>query len=110
MAPRRQSELYRAAVVLAAAAIFSAGLPQLAGEGGIDWPVGVALVIAGVLAFRFPLHVSLSQKVSVDSAVFFACVLLLPAWQAAAVIAATQAIDVVMAATRRALASREKPP
>jgi len=50
-----------------------------------------ALLAAGVLAQQFPLHISLSEKVSVSSAVFFASILLLPPWQAAATVACSTA-------------------
>jgi putative nucleotidyltransferase with HDIG domain len=109
MAPRRRLELYRIAVVVAAAAIFLAGVPRLAGRP-VEWWLVAPLMVAGVLAYQFPLHISLNQKVSVDSAVLFAAVLLLPAWQAAALVAVIQAIDVVIAAGRRMWLSKEKPP
>lgn len=110
MAPRRRSELYRLAVVCVAAAVFLAGPPRLTGGRPVAWGLAMALLVAGVLAQQFPLHISLNQKVSVDSAVFFAAVLLIPAWQAAAVVAAAQAIGVVVMASRRVRTSREKPP
>jgi putative nucleotidyltransferase with HDIG domain len=109
MAPRRLVELYRLAVVLGAAGLFFAGLPRV-GVAPIDWWVVLSLLVAGILAGQFPLRVSLSQKVSVDSAVFFAAVLLLPVWQAAATVAVTQAIGVVIAASRKMRASQEKLP
>jgi hypothetical protein len=86
MAPRRLVELYRVAVVLGAAGLFLAGLPHL-GVHLTEWWPGAVPASAGILAGQFPLRISLSQKVSVDSAVFFAAVLLLPAWQAAATVA-----------------------
>ena len=92
MAPRRRSELYRLAVALVAVGIFVAGLPYLTGGRLIEWWLVIALLATGVLAQQLPLHISLNQKVSVDSAVYFAALLLLPAWEAAAVVAATQAI------------------
>src|SRR6202165_5728193 len=109
MAPRRLVELYRLAVVLGPAGLFAAGLPRL-GSRPVEWWLVVSLLGTGVLAHQFPLRISLSQKVSVDSAVFFAAVLLLPPWQAAAVVAATQPIDVVIAASRKMRASKEKLP
>ena len=109
MAPRARLELYRLAVVLAAGGIFVASLPRL-GARPVDWWLVAALLVAGVLAYQFPLHISLNQKVSVDSAVLFAAVLLLPAWQAATLVAVAQAIDVVIAAARRTWLSKEKPP
>jgi putative nucleotidyltransferase with HDIG domain len=109
MAPRRRLDVYRLAVVFGAAGIVVAGFPRL-GAQPLEWWLAVPLLVAGVLAYQFPLHISLSQKVSVDSAVLFAAVLLLPAWQAAAVVAVTQAIDVVLAASRRMWRSKEKPP
>ena len=110
MAPRRRSELYRFAVALAAAGIFVAGLARLPGDRPVDWLLVITLLAAGVLAQQFPLHISLSAKVSVSSAVFFASVLLLPAWQAAAMVAATQAIDVALRASRKVRATKENPP
>jgi putative nucleotidyltransferase with HDIG domain len=109
MAPRRVVELYRRAVVLVAAGLLVAGLPRV-GVHQIEWLPVISLLVAGILAGQFPLRLSLSQKVSVDSAVFFAAVLLLPAWQAAATVAVTQAIDVVIAAARKMRASKEKLP
>jgi putative nucleotidyltransferase with HDIG domain len=109
MAPRRRLELYRLVVVFAAVGIFVAGLPRL-GTRPVEWWLVISLLVAGVLAQQFPLHISLNQKVSVDSAVLFAAVLLLPAWQAAVLVAVTQAIAVVVAAARRMWFSKEKPP
>ncbi len=109
MAPRRLVELYRLAVVLGAGGLFVSGLPHF-GFRTVEWWLVAALLIAGVLARRFPLRISLGQKVSVDSAVFFAALLLLPAWQAAAMVAVTQAIDVVIAASRKMRATKEKLP
>jgi putative nucleotidyltransferase with HDIG domain len=109
MAPRRLVELYRLAVVLGALGLFVAGLPRF-GVRPVDWWLVVSLLVAGVLARQFPLRISLSQKVSVDSAVFFAAVLLLPPWHAAVMVAATQAIDVVIAASRKMRVSQEKLP
>src|SRR5258708_19111340 len=97
------------AVGLGAAGLFVIGLPHF-GFRAVDWWLVAALLIAGVLARRFPLRISLGQKVSVDSAVFFAALLLLPAWQAAAMVAVTQAIDVVIAASRKMRATEEKLP
>src|SRR5258706_8987156 len=109
MAPRRLVELYRLAVVLGAGGLFVSGLPHF-GFRTVEWWLVAASLIAGVLARRFPLRISLGQKVSVDSAVFFAALLLLPAWQAAAMVAVTQAIDVVIAASRKMRATKEKLP
>ena len=110
MAPRRRSELYRFAIALAAAGIFVAGVARLPGDRPVDWTLVITLLAAGVLAQQFPLHISLSEKVSVSSAVFFASVLLLPAWQAAAMVAVTQAVDVALRASRKVRATKEKPP
>src|SRR5258708_24349271 len=109
MAPRRRSDLYRLAVVCGAAGLFFAGLPHLT-AGPVDWWLVISLPIVGVLAQMFPLRISLSQKVSVDGAVTFATVLLLPAWWAAAVVGSTQGIGMCVAALRRVKATREKPP
>ena len=108
MAPRLRLELYRLAVVSAAVAIFVTGLHRLGGP--VDWSLLISLLAAGVLAQQFPLLISLNQKVSVDSAVLFAAILLLPAWQAAAMVAVAQAIAVVIGAARRMSFSKEKPP
>jgi putative nucleotidyltransferase with HDIG domain len=110
VAPRRRSELYRFAVAFAAAGLFIAGLGRLPGDRPVDWWLLITLLVAGVLAQQFPLHISLSEKVSVSTTVFFASVLLLPPWQAAATAAATQVIDVALRASRRVRATKEKPP
>ncbi len=75
-----------------------------------DWWLVASLGVAGILALEFPLHVNLSEKVSVASAVFFAAVLLLPVWQAAALVGTLQAADLFIAAVRKVWATRERPP
>ena len=109
MTPRRRSELYRLAVGLAAGAAMAMGLAEIR-PASADWALASLLGAAGVLALRFPLHVSLSNKVSVASAVFFATVLLMPAWQAAAVVAVVSLVDVAVTVTRRVVVRRERPP
>ena len=109
MAPRQRSELYRVGVGLVAVAIFVATVGRLL-SSGLDWWLVVSLSAAGLLALEFPLHISLSVKVSVASAVFFASVLLLPVWQAAALVAALQALDICVAAFRKIRRTRERPP
>ncbi len=109
MTPRRRSELFRAAVGVLAVAIFAASLRQVAAVP-VQWWVAGALAVSGLVALRFPLHVSLSNKVSVASAVFFAAVLLLPAFQAAALVALVSVADTVITVARRVTTSREKPP
>ena len=111
MAPRRRSELYRLAVGLAAVVVFLGW-----GDGvgvAVAWPAWwlvATLVLAGLLALRFPLHISVTVKVSLAAAVSLATVLLLPAWQAAALVAATMALNIAYASYRRAWKTREKPP
>jgi len=109
LAPGRRSEIYRLAVGLAAAALFTATFSLLAGVAVDGWVIAT-LAAGGLLALRFPLHVSLSEKISVVTAVFFAAVLLLPVVQAAALVAAISGVDIAIAATRRVVANREKPP
>ena len=109
MAPRHRSELYRLAVGLTAVAVLVATLGRLSGAGA-DWWLIAALAAAGILALEFPLHVNLSEKVSVATAVFFAAILVLPVWQAAALVGALQAADICLAAFRRVRATRERPP
>ena len=75
-----------------------------------DWLLIVSVAAAGILALEFPLHISLSEKVSVASAVFFAGVLLLPVWQAAALVGALQATDICLVAFRKVRSTRERPP
>jgi putative nucleotidyltransferase with HDIG domain len=82
---------------------------KAAGPAPAWWLVAM-LAVAGLLALRFPLHISVSVKVSVATAVWFAAVLVLPAWQAPALVAAMLAVNVALAAARRARATREKPP
>lgn len=109
MSPRRRSELYRVVVGLAALALFAANVKGLSAGHPDGWLVGV-LALAGILALEFPLHASINEKLSVASAVFFAAVLLLPMWQAAALVGGLQAADLCIAALRRTLATRETPP
>lgn len=109
MTPRRRSELYRLGVGLAALGILAAGARPLA-AAPIDLGVAAPLFVAGVLALQFPVHINLSQKLSVASAVFIAVALLLPAWQAAALVSATSAADTVISAAKRSVRTREKPP
>ncbi len=109
MAPRRRSEVYRLAVGLAALALFAANFNRLRAESG-DWGLIASVALAGILALEFPLHVNISEKVSVATAAFFAAVLLLPVWQAAALVGALQAADICLAAVRKVRATRERPP
>jgi putative nucleotidyltransferase with HDIG domain len=109
MTPRQRSEVFRLGVGLAALGVLAPNFGRLAG-GGFDWWLIGSLAVAGILALAFPLQINLSTKMSVASAVFFAAVLLLPMWQAAALVALLQAMDVCRAAARRMRATREKPP
>ena len=110
MTPRQRSELFRLGVGLVAAGVIAATIGRLAGGGRFDWWLIGSLALAGTLALAFPLQINLSTKMSVASAVFFAAVLLLPVWQAAALVALLQAVDVLRAAARRMRATREQPP
>ena len=109
MTPRRRSEVYRLAVGLAGVGIFAANLGRLPGAH-VDWSLIVSLAVAGILALEFPLHVNLTEKVSVATAVFFAAVLLLPAWEAAALVGSLQALDLAIGAARKIRATRQKAP
>jgi putative nucleotidyltransferase with HDIG domain len=109
MTPRQRSELFRLGVGLVAAGVFAATAGRLM-SGPFDWWLVGWISVAGVLALAYPLQVNLSTKISVASAVFFAAVLLLPVWQAAALVALLHAADVFRAAIRRVRSSREKPP
>src|SRR5919201_346586 len=109
MAPRRRSELFRLPVALTAVTVLAATAGRLHGPA-VDWWLVASLSVAGLLSLAFPLHISLSVKVSVASAVFFASVLLLPALQAAALVGALQSIDLGVAAMRKVRRPREKPP
>ena len=109
MTPRRRSEIYRLGIGLVAACVFVAGLKGLA-AGHVDPTLVGSLAVAGVLALEFPLRINLSHKVSVAAAVFFAAALLLTAWQAAALVAAVQAIDHGIVVARKVQATRERPP
>ena len=109
MAPRQRSELYRLGVGVVAAGILAATFGRLM-HSHVDWWVIASLAVAGVLALAFPLQLNLSTKMSVASAVFFAAVLLLPVWQAAALVAVLQDVDIVRTAIKRTRATRERPP
>jgi putative nucleotidyltransferase with HDIG domain len=108
MAPRRRSDLYRLAIGLTAVAVFLGTLDRLAPQPA--WWLMGTLAVAHLLALRFPMHISVSVKFSVAGAVWFASALLLPAWQAAALVGSTLAVDVGLAALRRARATLEKAP
>src|SRR5438034_2982351 len=109
MSPRRRSELYRLGVGVGALATFLAAFGRLAGERA-DWWLIASIVVTGILAIEFPLHISLNEKVSVATAVFFAAVLVLPAWQAAALVGVLQASDLCLAAYRKVRSTHERPP
>src|SRR5689334_15841896 len=109
MARRRRSELFRLGIGLVALATFVAMLGRL-NLAGADWWLIASLAAAGILALEFPLHISLSVKVSVASAVFFAAVLLLPVWQAALLVGLLQAVDICVAAYRKIRRTHERPP
>jgi len=109
MAPRRRSDLYRLAVGLAATVVFGATWNHLAAGPPNFWLVA-SLALAGVLALRFPLHISLTVKVSVAASVSFAAALLLPVWQAAALVGCVLATDVVISAAKRIRLTGETPP
>src|SRR5438309_3722978 len=109
MAPRRRSEVYRLAVGLAALGLLAATFHRLRAEPA-DWWLIASLALAGILALEFPLHVNISEKVSVATAVFFAAILVLPTWQAAALVGILQAADICLAAFKKVRASRERPP
>ena len=68
------------------------------GASAPDWWIVASLALGGLLALQFPLHVSLSEKVSVATAVFFAAVLLLPVAQAAALVGAISGLNIATAA------------
>ena len=109
MAPRRRSELYRVTVGVAVLVLVAANLGRLSPDSA-DWWLIASLAAGGILALEFPLHISVDVKVSVASAVFFAAVLLLPIWQAAALVGALQALDICVAAIRKVRATGERPP
>ena len=109
MAPRRRSEVYRLAVGLAALGLLAATFHRLRAEPA-EWWLIASLALAGILALEFPLHVNISEKVSVATAVFFAAILVLPTWQAAALVGILQAADICLAAFKKVRASRERPP
>jgi putative nucleotidyltransferase with HDIG domain len=110
MTPRRRSELYRFAVVATAAALFVGERGRLAGSGPVEWWIIGAILVLGLLAMGFPLHVSLNEKVSVATSVFFAAALLLPAWQAAALVAVTQALNTAASMVIKVRKTRTQPP
>ncbi len=109
MTPRRRSELFRLGIGVGAVAVAVTGATRLAAEPA-DWWLIASLVVTGILALEFPLHINISAKVSVASAVFFAAVLLLPLWQAALLVGGLQATDICLAAARKIRATRQQPP
>lgn len=109
MTPRQRSELYRLGVGLVAAGILVATAGRLV-AGPFDWWLIASIAVAGTLALAFPMQINLSTKMSVASAVFFAAAIVLPVWQAAALVALLQVADVCRGAVRRLRATGEKPP
>ena len=109
MSPRRRSELFRLAVGLTAVGTLAATGGRLEVESA-DWWLIASVAVTAILALEFPLHINISAKVSVASAVFFAAVLLLPVWQAAALVGGLQAVDIGLAAVRKVRATRQRPP
>jgi HD-GYP domain-containing protein (c-di-GMP phosphodiesterase class II) len=67
----------------------------------VDWGLALVLLLLAVAATQFPLHLSLTLKVSVATAVFFAAVLLLPAQHAALLAAAAVLASTVVSVVRR---------
>lgn len=94
---------------MAAAALAAANVGRLP-AGHVDMWLAGSLALAGILALEFPMHINLSHKLSVAGAVFFAAILLMTPWQAAALVAAIQAIDLLIQAARRVAATHEQPP
>ncbi len=109
MAPRRRSELYRLTVGILAVGAFAAEIGRLR-LGALDQGLAATLVVSGVLAMQFPININLSQKLSVASAVFFASALLLPVWDAAALVGLVALLDTTISFARKALVMRETPP
>ncbi len=107
MAPRL--ELYRAAVVVTALVAAAAGSAFQPGHH-IEWAELALIVVLGTAAEQFPLHVSLTTKVSAAAAVFFAAVLILPALQAAAAVAAADVASTLISVSLRTRAARRAPP
>ena len=109
MTPRQRSELYRLGVGLVAVGTLAATAGRLV-AGPFDWWLIASIAVAGSLALAFPLQINLSTKMSVASAVFFAAAIVLPSWEAAALVALLQVAEVFRAAIRRVRATGEKPP
>jgi len=109
LSPRRRSELFRLAVGLAAVGTVAVNGGRLEEEPA-DWWLIASIAVTAILALEFPLHINISAKVSVASAVFFAAVLLLPVWQAATLVGGLQAVDIGLAAFRKVRATRQGPP
>ena len=110
MSPRRRSELFRIAVGVVATVVAAASVPPMLAEPRPNWWLVTSLALTALLALEFPLHINVNTKVSVASSVFFAAVLLLPVWQAAALVGSLQAADICIAAVRKIRATREQPP
>lgn len=94
--------------VLAAAVLAAAVGPRDAVPG--DMARLATVVVLGTAALQFPLHFSLTTKVSPAAAVFFAAVLMLPAQAAAVAVAATVLASTALSVARRVLSSGQPPP
>lgn len=81
-----------------------------AGRPGFDAGLAVPLFGLGTAALVLPLHLSLTHKVSVATAVFFGAALLLPAPEAAALAAACELASALINVTARSLGTRTAPP
>ncbi len=97
---RRQLEAFRGGLI-AVAGIAAIGAWMLLPPRPVDLPLTLVLFVLGVAATQFPLHLSLTHKVSVATAVFFAAVLLVPTQQAALLVAAAALADTLVSVVRR---------
>jgi len=103
------ADLYRLGVAVAGIAVLAAIAPGLPGGGGA-WVAAAAFALAGLASLQFPLSLSLTNRVTVASSVFFAALLVLPPALAALVAGSAFALDSAVSVTRRIRSPQPRPP
>lgn len=107
MNARARLRLFKAAVASAAAAAALIAGPATPDPARLR--LTAVLFVLSVIALQFPLHLSLTKKVSLASSAFFATVVLLPAPRAAALAAGAMAFSTAIRVLRQTIETRHLP-